>query len=166
MERSDLARACRAWGGMLWLPPAIDGPRLLWAIAGCESSFGANCAQREEPYYQKLAESGANEQLTDLFKKFGSAAWSSFGPWQELLVNCSPAMTPHDFVNVNRAAMEVVSFINRRILAEQRPSTLEEIAVAYNAGKWRWLTTPPGAERYADECRKYYDTEPLPAAAV
>ena len=168
IPKDDLARACRAYGKMLILPEhsELDGATVLWALSGCESSFGANCAQREEPYYQHLAESGTNAQLTALMVKFGSAAWSSFGPWQELLVNCGPTMRPEDFTNVNRAAMEVVLFINRVILAREQATTLEEIAEAYNSGKWAWLTVPPGVERYAADCRRYYDTVPLPAPVV
>lgn len=168
VAKDDLARACRAYGSMLWLLPEwnLDGPRLLWALSGCESSFGENCGQREEPFYQQLTESGTNAQLKALWLKYGAAAWSSFGPWQELLVNCAPAMRPEDFTNVNRAAMEAVIIINRRILGAEKATTLEEIAEAYNSGKWKWLALPPGVERYAADCRRYYDTVPLPAPVI
>lgn len=161
--REDVADACRRWGGMLWLPPTVDGVKLLWAISGCESSFGANCAPRQEPYYQHLAQSGKNGQLSKLMALYGSAAWSSFGPWQELLVNCSPLMQPEDFANLSRCAMEVVSFINHRILQAEKAQGVEEIAEAYNSGKWAWLEVPPGVERYAAQCRGYYDTAAMPA---
>jgi hypothetical protein len=75
-------------------------------------------------------------------------------------------MRPEDFTNVNRAAMETVIFINRRILGAEKATTLEEIAEAYNSGKWAWLTGPRGAERYAADCREHYDTMPLPAPVV
>lgn len=164
VSREELAQACRAWGGHLWLPPGIDGPKLLWAISGCESSFGVNTNPRQEPYYTHLAESGKNEQLAALAAKFGIAdAASSFGPWQELLVNCSPAMTPADFASANRAGMEVASFINNRILKSQHATTVTQIAEAYNSGKWAWLEVPPGVARYAADCQRYYETEALPA---
>lgn len=161
VTHSDLARACRSWGRMLWLPPAIDGPQLLWALSGCESSFGANCAPRHEPYYHQIALEKKNAQLVKLTELFGCDAHSSFGPWQELLVNCSETMKPEDFSNLNRAALEVVRHINRRILEPQKPTTVAEIATAYNSGKWHWTKLKPGVQRYAEECVKYYE-----AAAV
>lgn len=166
IDRNDLARACRAFGTCLWLPPTLDGPKLLWALSGCESSFGENTNPRHEAYYHELALKGTNAQLVALTTKFGCDAHSSFGPWQELLVNCSESMTPDQFTNVRRAAMESVGFINKRILKAEKATTLEEIAEAYNSGKWQWMTVPPGAERYAAQCREYYDTVPLPAAVV
>lgn len=162
-SRSDVADACQRWGGMLWLPPTLEGPKLLWALAGCESSFGANCTPRHEPYYHQLAVEGKNDQVVRLTALFGCDAHSSFGPWQELLVNCSPPMKPEDFANISRCAMEVVTFINRRILSGEKATTLEQIAEAYNSGKWAWLTVPPGVERYGADCRRYYDTEGMPA---
>lgn len=161
-SRDELADVCRRWGGMLWLPAAIDGPKLLWALAGCESSFGANCAPRHEPYYHQLAVEGKNQQLVRLTALFGCEAHSSFGPWQELLVNSGPGTKPEDFANISRCAMEVVTFINRRILGGEKAQTIEAIAEAYNSGKWAWLEVPPGVERYAADCRRYYDTEVMP----
>ncbi len=160
---SEIAAACRKWGAGLHVPAGIDGARLLWAISGCESSFGANCLPRHEMYYHNLALEGKNAQLVALTKMYGCDAHSSFGPWQELLVNCGPDTRPEDFANLDRAAMETVQFINWRILGLEQATTVEQVAVAYNSGKWKWMTTPPGAANYAQECLRYYNTVPMPA---
>src|ERR1700694_4168431 len=106
-SREEGARAFRAWGKMLQVPEGIDGPRLLWALAGCESSFGANCRPRHEPYYHDLAAKGTNAKLVALTRMWGCDAHSSFGPWQELLINCSAGMRPEDFANLSRCGLEV-----------------------------------------------------------
>jgi hypothetical protein len=164
--RDEVAAACRQWGSLLALPAGIDGAQLLWAISGCESSFGANCKPRHEPYYHNLADAGTNAQLVALTRLYGCDAHSSFGPWQELLVNCTPEMKPENFADINRAAAQAVRFINRRILQAEQAKTIEQIAVAYNSGKWKWLTVPPGAERYAKDCQRYYDTTAMPLVSV
>jgi hypothetical protein len=155
--RNELAKACREWGGYLWLPPEINGRWLLWAMAGCESSFGADCGPRHEPAYDVGGKYADNPAMAALLEKYGRAAACSYGPWQILLVNCGTKTAPQDMTNLDQCAVETVSFINRRILAEQKPSTVEEIAEAWNSGKWRWQTVPPGVERYAAECRRHYD---------
>jgi hypothetical protein len=161
-DRKEIAAACRKWGGMLRTPAGVDGVRLLWAIAGCESSFGVNCKPRHEPYYHRLALEGKNKQLVEMTKLWGCDAHSSFGPWQLLLVNCTPTMRPEDFANVHRAAMETAMFLNRRVLGQEHASNLIQIATAYNSGKWEWANMPPGVAVYARQCKGFYESEPMP----
>lgn len=66
---------------------AIDGVRLLWAIAGNESSFSDNCTPRHEPandvggyYYDR---SSAVRKAVQQ----GSDAACSYRPWQVMLIN-------------------------------------------------------------------------------
>lgn len=166
-SREEVARACRAWGKHLWLAPDIDGPRLLWALSGCESSFGENCTPRHEPAYDVGGRYAENPDQAKLLKLYGSAGACSYGPWQIMLVNCLPGATPEEMaVNVNRCALETIGFINRRILKAQRAETVTEIAEAYNSGKWQWRDVPAGVERYAEQCEKYYESEPMPDAAI
>lgn len=162
-DQTSVARACRQWGTMLHVPDEIDGPKLLWALSGCESSFGANCKPRHEAFYHDLAEKGTNAQLAALTKQFGCDAHSSFGPWQLLLINASATVRPEDFANINRAAMETALFINRRIIDHEKAQTVEQIAMAYNSGKWQWEQVPAGVARYAAQCRGYYDAAQMPA---
>lgn len=167
-SREEVARACRAWGKMLWIPQgaAIDGPQLLWALSGNESSFGANATPRHEPAYDFGGRFSENPLQAKLLGLYGSAGACSYGPWQEMLVNCGDGTTPDDMTNLNRCAMETVTFINRRILKLEQAKTIAEIAEAYNSGKWQWHEVPPGVETYAADCVKYYENEPMPAGAV
>ncbi|HVJ09286.1 MAG TPA: hypothetical protein VM554_12970 [Acidisarcina sp.] len=155
----QVAEVCRVWGAKLWLPMGIDGPRLLWALSGCESSFGANCTPRHEQAYC-TGRYSQNPRVVELTREFGHDAHCSFGPWQILLVNCSPFTTPEDFVRLGRCAMETASFLNTRILRGQHAPTVEAIADAYNSGDWRDRLVP---DRYIADCRRYYDTTAMPA---
>ena len=161
-SRTEMAAACGKWGAMLHLPASIDGAKLLWALSGCESSFGVNCNPRHEPYYHELAATGKNAQLVALTAKWGCDAHSSFGPWQELLVNCSAEMRPEDFAILDRCGLEVTSFINARILGHEQATTVEQIAEAYNSGKWQWASVPPGVAKYAADCVRYYSSLEMP----
>lgn len=162
----EIARACRSWGSMLWLSPqqpGIDGVKLLWALSGCESSFGKDVTPRYEPAYD------AGGELVDavqqkLLEEYGKQAAASYGPWQIMLRNCHLGTSPEDMANLNRATMETVGFINRHILTREGAKTIAEIAEAWNSGKWQWTKVPEGVERYAAECEKYYATEAMPAA--
>ena len=161
-SREETARACRAWGLMLSVPQGVDGVKLLWALSGCESSFGADASPRHEPAYDVGGAYAKNPEQAALLQLYGSAGACSYGPWQIMLVNVHPAASPAEMANLNRAAMETVSFLNREIFEREEPQTLEEIAEAYNSGKWKWQTVPAGVARYAADCRKYYDSEPMP----
>ena len=160
-SRAEIAAACRKWGPVLVLPEGIDGARLLWALSGRESSFGANCKPRHEKSLHDLALAGTNAQLNALTKQWGCDAHSSFGPWQILLINASSSIHPEDFINLDRCAFETVRFINDRILRHEQATTVEQIADAYNSGTWRDARSA-GVEAYVERSRKYYDTEPMP----
>lgn len=158
--RSEIATACRRWGTTLWVPKSIDGPRQMWALSGCESSFGANCKPRHEASLHRMAELGTNAQVAALTAKWGCDAHCSFGPWQQLFINCSSTMRPEYFASLDRCALEAVTFINARILQHEHATTVEQIADAYNSGDWR-DRQPAGVAAYVARCRQYYDTVPL-----
>jgi hypothetical protein len=151
---------------MVQVPAGIDGPQLLWALAGCESSFGANCKPRHEPYYHELAAQGTNTRLVALTTRWGCDAHSSFGPWQELLVNCSDSMAPEDFANLSRCGLEVAQFLNSYVFEHRKATTVEQVAETYNSGKWQWLKVPPGVAKYAAQCREFYDHVAMPESAA
>lgn len=160
--RDQVAQACRMYGPRLTLPAEINGVRLLWALAGCESSFGSNTKPRHEQHYHDLAASGKNAELVRLTRQYGCDAHSSFGPWQELLVNCWRTMRPEDFADIDKCAVVTVAFINTRILTLEHATTVKQIAEAYNSGKWQWHEVPPGAVHYASDCERYYAFMPMP----
>lgn len=160
--REVLAAACMQFAATLKVPVGIDAARLLWALSGCESSFGKNCTPRHEPFYHDLAVSGKSPQLVNLTARFGCAAHSSFGPWQLLLVNATPTTLPEDFAQLERCALETTAFVNARILIHERAQTVQQVAMAYNSGRWNWDAVPAGVARYAEQCQGYYANEPMP----
>ena len=95
--RDQVAAACRKFGTLLWLPAGahIDGPRLLWAMSGNESTFGHHCTPRHEPAYCTGIYSRVSTVVA-LTEKYQHAAHCSYGPWQILLVNCDEGVSPED----------------------------------------------------------------------
>jgi hypothetical protein len=165
-SREEIAAVCHTWGSSLWLKGLdVDGPRLLWALSGVESSFGANCAPRHELAYC-TGRYSENPQMQVLTKAYGHAAHASFGPWQLMLV-CAQATTkpedtaasPEMFARSEFAAMKTVSFINTRILKGQGATTVAEIADAYNSGNWRDANVP---HAYVDRVLGFYNNEEMP----
>lgn len=145
-DRIRIARLCRQYGQLLDLPSAIDGPRLLWAIAGNESSFGANATPRHEAAYCyggkyfKAAKNG--NPLAALTKSWGCLAHCSFGPWQILLVNV-PTFSPMELMtDAEVSARAALQHLNRNVLRSidlQRPvaNVLRDIGDAFNSGNAR-----------------------------
>ena len=161
----EIADACRTWGPRLLIPhgAAIDGTRLLWALAGNESSFGANCRPRHEmgycigPYSRTASVVIATEQ-------FGHAAHCSFGPWQMMLVNADPACDPELFGRVGFCALKVGGFLNVEIFQRQQASSLEEVGAAYNTGNFRDKNKWPVA--YIAKLMHNYNNVPMPEAVI
>ena len=163
--RDQVAAACRKFGALLWLPAGanIDGPRLLWAMSGNESTFGEHCTPRHEPAYCTGIYSHVSTVVA-LTEKYQHAAHCSYGPWQILLVNCDEGVSPDDLLSLDRAALETVKFLNRRVLHVQGAQTVEEIGIAWNSGTLHHPNgLPDGVGRYAQDLREYYDHEPMPA---
>lgn len=171
-KREQIAAACRKWGSKLWLPEgtALDGARVLWAISGCESSFGEDCAPRHEESYC-VGRYSHNAEVKALTAQYGHAAHASFGPWQTLLINVerfgpgsvllkATEVTPEEMIDCDNAAWRAADFINRNILRREGARTLAEIADAYNSGDWRDRIVP---KQYIADCEKFYATVPLPA---
>ncbi|HVW78503.1 MAG TPA: hypothetical protein VHB45_12880 [Alloacidobacterium sp.] len=169
--REQLAKICGVYGASLSSSllgiadpdgKPLDGARLLWAISGCESSFGANLKPRHEPAYDVGGEYSTHPPMPELLEKFGSAAACSYGPWQILFVNAPEGFRPSDFDDLQFAAQATTAFLGK-LLRACRPTTLAEIASCWNAGH---VQNPlsPGVARYAADLTRYY-AEPLPAAS-
>ena len=167
---------CRKYGTLLWLPAGanIDGPRLLWAMSGNESTFGEHCTPRHEPRWCTGGEYqghtfavgvyGTKPEVIELTKLYEHAAHCSFGPWQILLINCDQPCAPEEMASIDRAAFETVKFLNRRILHAQGATTVEQVGIAWNSGSLHHPNgVPEGVARYAADLREYYDHEPMPA---
>lgn len=138
--REQIAKACRDYGrSLLNLPPDVDGPQLMWALAGNESSFGANCTPRFEKSYFSGRYS-KEPPMPHLISLFGEAAACSYGPWQVMLCNCY-GYKPEEFSDLEKCAEAFIAFLNRQ-LERQKPVTLKEVFDMYNSGNWRDSIVP------------------------
>lgn len=153
IARSNIAALCQTYGDKLTLPEGIDGRKLLWALAGNESSFGANVAPRHEDGYCYAGK---------YYDKQATAAWGclahcSFGPWQVMYPNfdkgTSPLLAAISPVVVVEAA---VSLIQKHIVGAEQAATLEEIAEAYNSGDWHHKEIKQPVAEYIAKAVKNY----------
>lgn len=178
--KSEIARVCLLYGTVLDVAGCVDtagapldGAHLLWALAGCESSFGKDCTPRHEPgycnktngfYWRKAIEAMAGgkasrqqKYLVNATVEFGCDAHCSFGPWQVMFVNAI-GFKPEEFKSAETCAVVAVGFLNREVFERQRARTLAHIADAYNSGSWRDENVP-GA--YVAKLARFYATEVL-----
>lgn len=140
----------------------IDGAHLLWAIAGRESSFGANCKPRHEPAYDSGGKYASERHQAELLRVYGRDAACTYGPWQILPVN-APGFSPEELSrNPDHAAIAVIGFIRRRILEAQKARTLEQIADSYNSGNFRDANIPA---EYIKAIKTNYFAVPMPQPA-
>lgn len=140
--RQEIAAACQQWGPILdhWLVgtddgrgKAIDGPSLLWAIAGNESSFGANCKPKYEPAY----DIGGKYLDVKLYEQFEKSSAYSYGPWQVMLTN-APGFTPNELAcDLDKAATATVGFLHRYVFGARKAITLDEALDTFNSGNWK-----------------------------
>src|SRR5271165_3830646 len=113
--REQIAAQCRLSGATVGpLPTGVVGAQLLWAMAGNESSFGADCTPRHEPAFDIGGPYAGHAPMPDLLAKWGSLGASSFGPCQILLANC-PTMAPADFDDLVIAFSATVQFLNQQL---------------------------------------------------
>jgi hypothetical protein len=139
---------------------ALDPVRLMWAIAGKESSFGRNCVPRFESAYFTNGRYGGNPPMPELIRLYGKAAASSYGPWQVMLCNCRHR-APADLNSLENCALDFVYHANR-ILEGQKPPNLDTFAWAYNSGHWHTAIKP---EDYIVHVTAYYGV-PMPTSPV
>ena len=126
----QVAQLCRTFGPRLALPAGIDGAQLLWAIAGTESSFGADSVPRHEPAY---CFAGA------LFDKPASVAWGcwahcSYGPWQVMFANAMPGISPTLFGTSPQLSAQAAVLFLQNMIRRQAPQSLAQLAEIYNKG--------------------------------
>ena len=131
LDRAILIELCKTYGPIVKVPEGVDGVKLLWALAGNESSFGANLAPRHEPgycrggKYYNVLQTGA----------WGCLAHCSFGPWQVMFPNFPVGTSPLLVMEEPRVAASVtVDFLNRIVFGVHKAATLEQIGQCYNGG--------------------------------
>lgn len=159
---SQLLSLCQAYGPLLKLPDDIDGRKLMWAIAGNESSFGGNTTPRYEASYDLGGQNCRNEQiqLVARLPKDGhgrSLAAFSYGPWQMLLCNARGFGLREMQASWDSAAQAFVGFVNRYIVMGHKASNFDEICQCYNSGHFQ-LNPEPGVQRYVADALHNYQT--------
>jgi hypothetical protein len=149
--QGEIARICRTYGSVIkGLAASFDGPTLLWAISGNETSFGANCVPRHEIEYCTQSAWHRKSDGTFEFRRgrysmhnsagmesehaWGCWAHASYGPWQLMFANAQ-GYTPDELeFDLEKAAEATVGFLNRKI-AELQPKTLPDIARLWNGSQ-------------------------------
>src|SRR5579875_2365414 len=94
-----VAALCRKYGPQIHVAAPLDGARVLWALAGCESQFGAYPLPKHEDGYC----AGHRYDIPALTKRWGCAAHCSYGPWQAMWAHLedllpSPLRNPAMFI--------------------------------------------------------------------
>jgi hypothetical protein len=169
VSRETVAALCRTFGPQLKLAGTndgggreIDGARLLWAISGCESSFGQNCKPRFEPgYFTGGHYFNRSQAVRDAVAMWGRDASCSYGPWQLMAINAH-GYTPEELGSTPEyACAATVRFLNSYILGSLKARTLSAILDSYNSGNWKDSNIP---QKYVRDGCNYYQNTPLPAA--
>jgi len=134
IARTTLANLCTQFGKMLLrLPDGIDPARLLWALAGNESSFGAESNPRhEQSYCYEHAYFNA-----DRTRLWGCLAHCSYGPWQVMYSNFNISISPLELLGPTGVTLLAggTTTLLQSIVDRQKARTIEEIGEAYNTGK-------------------------------
>lgn len=137
----DVVAACREYGPMLKMPAGLDAARVMLAIAAVESGgddpnyAGHDCGPRHEPAYDVGGSIYRKSTLVqNLVKEFGSAAASSYGPWQCMYDNCL-GHTPQELIaSLDLCAQVFVTQFNSYVEGTRHASTLDEIGQVWNLG--------------------------------
>lgn len=165
-SQEDTLSACLRHGSALNLANVVDsygfplnGAKLLYALAGQESSYGANCGPRFEPAYWDGSASRTQEQ-SELNAKYGRIAAMSYGPWQVMYANAANLGTPDAIdTDIDLAADAAVAFLNSYVIGHWKTRNLQEIARVYNSGNLTETMTM-GVMRYIENVSRYYEAAP------
>jgi len=152
---ADVLAACTQYGPQLHVPAPLDGVMTMRAIASNESSIGANCGPRHEPAYDVGGTYGNGPIMKPLLAAYGSAAASSYGPWQMMFCNYSGAYSPAELLTDLQAnAVEFVRFFNNTVA--RRVTSLSDIGQVWNSGHVS-ANPSPGVATYVSRLQAAYD---------
>ena len=135
LSKLTLANLIRQNAYRLQRPDGIDAVKLLWALAGNESSFGANATARHEASYCPNCNGSHAKKIEGLTRLWGCLAHCSYGAWQVMFPN-THGVTPAQMDTDPQAAIEqTIRFLNTDIFTYLGARTLEQIGCAYNMGR-------------------------------
>lgn len=133
-----IAALCRTYGAHLltpvtWQGTPLDKVRLLWGIAGVESTFGAHCNPRHEQGYCYRGR---------YFDESRTAAWGclahcSYGPWQVMFSNFPVGVSPLSLMWDTDGRVAAMVGMNGAIdrlnsIIARGAKNLDDIALHYN----------------------------------
>lgn len=153
MKRETFDELCRIGAMHLRTPDGIDGYRLLQAIGGCESSFGANVV----PRFEKVFGRGGKYFSVDLDKLYGDSAACSWGPWQIMYPNAARVMPelgkPWRLQDPIVALIASTRWLQMEIFGRQKAITIRQVFDAWNSGSHRDRFVPV---QYVEKALKFY----------
>jgi hypothetical protein len=116
-----------------WQGTALDKVRLLWGIAGVESSYGANCNPRHEGGYCY----GGRYFDSVVSQRWGCLAHCSYGPWQVMFPHFPFGVSPLSLmwdtdgrVPAETCLVGAVKVLN--VAIAHGTKNLADIVIAYN----------------------------------
>jgi hypothetical protein len=142
VDQITIARLCHDYAERMLLPAdcGLDAARVLWALAGAESSFGQDFAPRHEASYCR----GGRYFDIAATRDYGCLAHCSYTPWQIMYANFQTGMWPPYLLDeVTSPAVGIrtaIARINKAI--QEGARTLAQIADAYNSGSFRDSVIP------------------------
>ncbi len=116
-----------------WQGTPLDKVRLLWGIAGVESSFGLNCNPRHEPGYCF----GGRYLDPERTREWGCLAHCSYGPWQVMFPHFPLSVSPLSLmwdtdgrVAAEQCLVGAIKVLN--VAIAHGAKNLGDIVIAYN----------------------------------
>jgi hypothetical protein len=143
MTKSDLAKLCEVFGSSLtddlkgFVGPdnlPLDGAKTLWAMAGRESSFGANMKPRHEPAYDVGGSLWKRSpELRQGIALYGRDFACSYGPLQIMAINAK-GYSVEDLGNPVKALSASAARLRLGVIPHLQNKTLAGIGDAWNTG--------------------------------
>ena len=125
-----------------WQGTPLDKVRLLWGLAGVESSFGLNCNTRHETGYCY----GGRYFDAERTREWGCLAHCSYGPWQVMFPHFPVGVSPLSLMweTDGRVAAETCllgAIVVLNVAIGHGAKNMGDIVIAYNG--------PGNEEQYA-----------------
>ena len=136
-SKAEILEASLNYGTQLKVPPPLDGRGVMLALSSNESSYGANCGPRREPAYDVGGSLSHGQQQALLLQQYPKQAPCSFGPWQMMFINFTPAAQAKiaaGSVELIDYAQEFVQFFNRYVIGVRKAASLAEVGEVWNLG--------------------------------
>ena len=116
---------------------AVDPARLLWALAGVESTYGRDREfARLEPSYQPRGVMYVRSPgVRALWSRYGALAACSWGSWQ--MMTSTARDLGHTGAPWELTADQVLAPLVVRYLVRKAPERLDQVFDCYNSGSYR-----------------------------